>query len=286
MLVIAVYVGRMSSSTRVYMFALAVADLAVCICGMVLTMYSTPHVTQEIVISIAHTSVIFSIYLLAFLSIERLMSVLRPHRFSLSSTRAKQILGAIAMVAASIETVIVMGRLRLVMPSGRFFLMFVTISAVSVMTMSYFCMAAALLKKARVTHTQIAAVNRVNTIDPGPSSTNGISTISNAVSVSASANHMSTRPPGVSHSSVNQTCQYKNISLSLIITAVFLACWMPLWLHHVGLHVSAAVRRIYLLNFAVDPYLYSLISGMFRNDVRQFYRRTRSMCIARCLCFR
>ena len=37
LLVIAVYIRNMKTSTRVYMFALAIADSAVCVCGVLMT---------------------------------------------------------------------------------------------------------------------------------------------------------------------------------------------------------------------------------------------------------
>ena len=37
LLVIAVYILNMKTSTRVYMFALAIADLVVCVCGAVIS---------------------------------------------------------------------------------------------------------------------------------------------------------------------------------------------------------------------------------------------------------
>ena len=268
LLVIAVYIGHMASSTRVYMFALAVADLAVCICGMILTLDATDNVTQQVVVSIAHTSVIFSIYLLALLSIERMLSVLRPYTFSLSSLRAKKILVAIALVAATLEILIILGRLRLLVPMGRGFLMFVTVSAFSIMTISYICMAAMLLKKARAPRNQVGAASGDNTVEPGPSTVR-VSVISNTTSHS---NYVK--------SSVKQAKKYRNISLSLIVTAVFVVSWLPLWLHYIGVPVPAGVRRMYLLNSFVNPFIYSVVSAMFRDDVRQFYCRTRSKCIS------
>ena len=86
-LVIAVYARQTKTSTRAYMFALAVADLAVCICAIVLTRVAMNHLELQIVVWVGHSTVTFSALLLAFVSVERLLAVRRPHSFSLSVER-------------------------------------------------------------------------------------------------------------------------------------------------------------------------------------------------------
>ena len=55
LLVIAVYIRKMTTSTRVYMFALAVSDLTVCISGIVLTTVKFDNISQVITLYCAHT---------------------------------------------------------------------------------------------------------------------------------------------------------------------------------------------------------------------------------------
>ena len=97
--VIAVYACRISTSTRMYMFALAIADLEVCVIGVFLTSVKFTQISLEITTFCVHASIVFSTLLLTFVSIERLMAVRRPYSFSLSPGRAKWALVVIAFVA-------------------------------------------------------------------------------------------------------------------------------------------------------------------------------------------
>ena len=68
----------------------------------------------------------------------------------------------------------------------------------------------------------------------------------------------------------------KDLTMLFIITVVLFASWMPNWLAGSGLDVPYEVRRIYMLNSVVNPFIYSAVSRMFREDVRQFNRQLRS----------
>ncbi|KAI0211205.1 hypothetical protein LSAT2_003980 [Lamellibrachia satsuma] len=72
-----------------------------------------------------------------------------------------------------------------------------------------------------------------------------------------------------------QTKMYKNMLLLFIITVVFGVCWMPHWLFSMSIVVPKELRRIFVLNSVVNPFIYGVASAMFREDVRQFYRQTR-----------
>ena len=86
MLVVTVYVREMTTSTRVYMFALAVADLVVCVCPCIfLSTYVTDIVAKLLFFYILSTAITFSMFLLVFVSIERLVAVKRPHTFSMDT---------------------------------------------------------------------------------------------------------------------------------------------------------------------------------------------------------
>ena len=83
-LVLAVYSWKTSTSNRLYMLALAIADLVVCIIGVVWTIVEFSIISQEITRWFLHMSLAFSTLLLSFVSIERLIAVRRPHSFSLN----------------------------------------------------------------------------------------------------------------------------------------------------------------------------------------------------------
>ncbi|KAI0238462.1 hypothetical protein LSAT2_010824 [Lamellibrachia satsuma] len=85
----------------------------------------------------------------------------------------------------------------------------------------------------------------------------------------------STSVSATTKSTAAQTKMYKNILLLFIITVVFGVCWMPHWLFSVGIAVSVGLRRIFMLNSVVNPFIYGVASAMFREDVRQLYRQTR-----------
>ncbi|KAI0223960.1 hypothetical protein LSAT2_024974, partial [Lamellibrachia satsuma] len=199
LLVIAVYVRKMTTSTRVYMFALAVSDLSVCIFGIVLTTVKFDNISQVITLYCAYTSVMFSVFLLAFVSIERLLAVRRPHTFSLSSLRAKRALVVIAVVAAVCVLVVTVARIKHYTRLRQVSLAVIIVSNVVVMVVCYTLMAVTML-----------------------------------------------------------------------------TCWTPLWLSEVGFTVPRELIPMYILNSVVNPFIYSVMSGMFRDDVRLFYRQVRS----------
>ena len=102
-LVILVYMVNMKTSTRVYMFALAVADLAVCVCAVVVAAADMKYsITFNWLI---RTSIYLSATLLVFVSIERLIAVKRPHTFSMDSRRAKRALLDLALTGVPFTTV-------------------------------------------------------------------------------------------------------------------------------------------------------------------------------------
>ena len=76
LIVIGIYARNMATSTRVCMFALAVADTVVCICAICVKVLST---TYGVIVYLTYmwmqtVAIAFSILLLAFVSAERLMT--------------------------------------------------------------------------------------------------------------------------------------------------------------------------------------------------------------------
>jgi len=89
LLVLAVYAFKLTTSTKVYMFALAVADLDICVTGIILTRVALDFVGIEIITFSVHTSIIFSGFLLAFVSLARLLAARCPCSFSLSKASVR-----------------------------------------------------------------------------------------------------------------------------------------------------------------------------------------------------
>ena len=71
------------------MFALAVADTAICMSGVVMSLAFNHDVTKMIFQYILYVALTFSMVLLVFVSIERLIAVRRPHTFNMNPKRAK-----------------------------------------------------------------------------------------------------------------------------------------------------------------------------------------------------
>ena len=273
--VIAVYACRMSTSTRMYMFALAIADLEVCIIGVFLTSVKFTEISLEITTFCVHASIVFSTLLLAFVSIERLMAVRRPHSFSLSPGRAKWALVVIAFVAVFCAMVLTIARVNEYSLLRRAFTLFVTISSVMVMIRCYTLMAITMLMNVRAAHRNVGVVNM--TPVQGPST---------VPTVTLEPTKLTSQVHDISHNiyplfgsnttTVKQAKMYRDVSLLFIITVVFVACWMPQWLSDAGFQIPSSVQRVFILNSVVNPFIYSAVSGMFRDDVRQFCREMRS----------
>ena len=277
--VLAVYIRKMTSSTRVYLFALAVADSAVCVCGIVLTRVFIDFITVQVIICTIDAAISFSMYLLVFVSIERLLAVRRPHTFSMNALRAKKALSVISTAAVVVSSVMAVTRLTRQFLLARVFPMTFIFLCVLTMIVCYTLMAMTMLKNARNAAIRVAVSREANPDEPGPSQSPETVNVIPMVGTSTgtSSDIATPAPPSrVTKTTAKQAKSYKGVLLVFIITVVFIACWMPQWLYYVGVPTSAGWRRIFMLNSAINPFIYSVISSMFRDDVRDFYRHTRS----------
>ena len=273
--VIAVYACRMSTSTRMYMFALAIADLEVCTIGVLLTSVKFTKFTLEIITFCMHASIVFSTLLLAFVSIERLMAVRRPHSFSLSPRRAKWALVGIAFVAVFCAMGLTIARVNKYRLLRRAFTLFFTIPSVMVMIGCYTIMAVTVLMNVRAVHRNVGVANM--TPVQGPSTVPTVTLELTKLTSQAEVTSHKINPLCDSKTtSVKQAKTYRGVSLLFIISVVFIACWMPQWLSDAGFHIPSGIQRVFILNSVVNQFIYSAVSGMFRDDVRQFCREMRS----------
>ena len=205
--VIAVYVRNMTSSTKVYMFALVVADTAACVAWIMFHSAQYANTTTFFLNLFGYFGTNFSVHLLAFVAIERLMSVCRPHQFNLSATRAKVALSIIAVVTFCGATMIVVGIMWNYVPLYKIFPVSIIVSCVMVMIVCYILIAAKLLHDARHSRKNVGVISSTQTNTTG-TSTDPANTI------------------GMTTAKTART--YKGVSLLFIVTAVFIACWMPL----------------------------------------------------------
>ena len=272
-LVIAVYIDNMTTSTRVYMFALAVVDSVVCVCGIILTGVKIGKVPMNVVDVAKEVSLIFSVFLLAFIAIERLIAVRRPHTFSLCAMRAKKALAVI--VAATIVTVSTHQMLKHYRSVVllRLFNVSVFLSCFLTMSICYILLAITLIKKAWSARKQVENQSESFRKDPTCSvnlTPLSISEIETKADVT-SASHGTARVSCAKTVGRKQVNQLKGLSVLPVVTIVFIACFLP---HLVS--PKKEMRHAILLHSVINPFIYSFMSKMFRNDTRQFSRKVRS----------
>ena len=181
------------------------------------------------------------------------------------------------MTAASCSTVLTVAKLFQHKLSYRVTCLSVTISNVVIMVVCYTLVIITMLQKARDARRHVGALNETHSPISGPSVTPNVNTV--ASSTTTADTTARTKKPtlrmNVSKTTANQANSYKDLLLLFTITIVFLACWMPVWLSFAGLYVSVELQKMYILNSLVNPFIYSVVSAMFRDDMRLFYRKTR-----------
>ena len=247
--VIAVYIRDMTTSTKVYMFALAVADLTTCIGGLALNIYPLDFATKIAILFPTVVAIIFSMHLLAFVSIERLLAVYWPRLFNLSAKRAKVALSIILAETFFCATLLHVARVLNNQLLYNIFAMNTILLCVIIMVVCYTLIAAKLLHDANASRKKVAAqsiaLNNVAGSLTGATNTNRTTT---AKTVKA----------------------FKGVPLLFVVTVVFVACWLPIWLAYIGVPVPKALQSVLVFNFVANPYIYSAASPMFRKDARQF----------------
>ena len=105
------YVRRMTTSTRVYMFVLAVVHFITSICGIVDTIAPTEQVPLLVFSFTLDMALVFFTLLLAFVAIERLLAVRRAHTFNLKAMRTKEALDVVTVIAVAFTTAFDFARL-------------------------------------------------------------------------------------------------------------------------------------------------------------------------------
>ena len=93
------------------MFVLPLGDSAVCSCGIVLTYVLILFTRRGVTFYVFDTMVSFSMFLLVFASIQRLMAVRRPHSFNVKAQRAMIVLIIIAAISVAHTTVATVAQL-------------------------------------------------------------------------------------------------------------------------------------------------------------------------------
>ena len=281
-LVLAVYLSKLTTSTRMYMFALAIADMTVCTCGILVTTTDYEYIRHQINVDMIYMGVAFSVLLLAFISIERLLTVRRPHSFSLSSTRAKRALVVIAVLATVGGSTVAVARAKRYKLLNHMVAAMVIATSVVVMIVCYTLMAITLMLRARAVKCDVGSAS--TSTGQGPSTVPSVIIHASAKSNPSTGVMSGVRKaiPGIRKITTKQANTNKDVMALLIITVVFLICWIPRWLSDVGFRVQSDLRNLFYLNSAVNPFIYSAVSRIFRQDVRQFFRMVRSRITSCC----
>ena len=266
-LVMTVYIRKMTSSVRVYMFALSVADLITCVGGIVLSVAPVDHVVMVLLFFTGDISIAFSAFLLAFIAIERLLAVRRPFAFKCSAGRAKKTLVVITFSSVVCAAILELARLLGYTLLRRASLFVMTLPPANVMTLCYVLMGVTMFKRKRAAHTTVSA--EVDSRSLGSSlASYGVKSIAISTILTGGTGLVPT-------TTATQINLYKSVSLLFTITAVYILCWMPVWLHYAGLSVPGEIYGVLLINSVANPFIYSVVSAMFRSDVKIVYRQIR-----------
>ena len=269
LLVIAVYLLNMTTSTRVYMFALAVVDLVVCVCGIILTGVKIGQVLMYVVDVASEVSLIFSVFLLVFIAIERLVAVRSPHTYSLCVIRAKKALAvnaAVTGVAVLMHQMLKISRHAVLL---KLYEVSVFLSCLLVLSICYIMVAVTLIKKAWSARAKVESQGEAFRNAPGPSGNTAPFTISENKDCSSSLRETAyVSSPNTVGQKPKQ--QFKGLSVLLVVTVAYIASYIPNLVSS-----SKEVLNFVMVHSVINPFIYSFMSGMFRNDTRQFSRKIR-----------
>ena len=300
LLVVAMYTMSMTTSMRVYMFSLAVADSAVCVGGIIQILGSTGYVMSLVVLNVIRESVYFTVCLLMFISIERLIAVRWPHSFNVDARRAKRAVILIFVIAGAFLTVKELAvytkheRIDVIMQMS-----LITVS-LSVMIFCSSLIGAALLQRSRLFRNQIGVETTTQSLPSAQGASSGANKLRPNYALDGARHSMASHPStcstdvtadtrvqldadaptqatATSKATARQAKAVKNVFVLFIVTVVFIVAWLPMCLSNLGVPVVQEIVRTFItMNSAVNPFIYGVASSMFREDVKRFSRSMRS----------
>ena len=281
-----VYSQTLNTSTRVYMFALAVVDTLVCLSVIVYTDRRLGRVVKLLAFFALNVSVVFSVLVLTFVAMERYVAVCRPLVFSVSVRRAKIALTVITAVTFALGTMVTIVRLFELELLYRVLCAMLVITCVVVIVVCYILLALSLIRRVRLAKVQ----HGIQSIQTQPGQADELASPKAATASCTTSTATSTltlrerqQLTATKSKEAREIQARKDVLLMFVITLVFIICWTPFQLKGlVELPVSADLKRIYTINSVVNPFIYSFISSMFRGDVRLFYRK---MCAKITTCY-
>ncbi|KAI0230019.1 hypothetical protein LSAT2_019569 [Lamellibrachia satsuma] len=277
-LVVAVYAKKLTSSVRLYMFALALTDVVICISHATMAAIGPArrrHPVYLTLFSVFNFCVEFSLMVLTVTAVERYWSIARPHSFTFSPRRGKVALLLTALLALATLVAIKLFHSFNLMNTARIHMMSHLGLCTLVILVMYSLLARELFLRFRRKKTKLHPSASGNVIARCSHSSNNqscVATTSTALEppTGSTLQPSVTSPPMKKTTAVSKQTQEAKAALMLfVVTAVFLACWVPVWLRTVGVSIQQDLLRVYVIQSVVNPAIYGCMSSTFRDDVRQ-----------------
>ncbi|KAK2186203.1 hypothetical protein NP493_211g03014 [Ridgeia piscesae] len=265
LLVIAVYVRRLTTSIRLYMFGLAVSDMAICINSIILggALFpgEIPFWLELSMVYVYDVALFYSAFILALISIERYLSVRSTTTFTFSGRRAQTLMTVLAGVSLVSSGFMMIGRhVPLLYSASKMYVAIVIICAIATVAAMYVMM----------THQMWVRVRHLRTIGTGSLPSGGATSTATA---SMSSSTRARAPPPLSAVALKSQRQTaKGMRVLLVITIVFVVCYSPLGVSTCGVRVPSALLYLFIVNSVINPFVYSFMSSDFRRDVHQLFR--------------
>ena len=268
------------------MFALALADVAICISYATTTAMGPAmkhHAVYKNIWSVFNYGVEFSLMVLTVIAVERYWSIARPHSFTFSPRRGKVALVLSALIAMATLIVMRLFKQNHFEKTATLHMMLKLGFCTLVIIIMYTLLARELLLRIRRKKTQLhpSAISTVaiNTQHNGETQQNVATTSTEPTlrpTTEPSTSRMSVHPITKKRtSSLKHTQETKAALMLFVVTVVFLACWVPVWLRALGATVPGVLVRVYVIQSVVNPVIYVCMSGAFRDDVIQFFASCR-----------
>ena len=282
-LVVAVYARKLTTSVRMYMFTLAVTDVAICLSYTTTAAMGVARKSSFVyksMWSVFNFGVEFSVLVLTVTAVERYWCIARPHSFTFSPRRGKAALVITALLALATLIVIKVFRSFNLKKTALLHMMLHLGFCTLVILVMYTLLARELLLRFRRKEALLHSSNHSNNNASWQQSSNGQSKTDSSIEPptplstgprysSVSTSEMKPAAHRITSGS-KQSQEAKAALMLFVVTAVFLACWVPIWLRTLGVAVPRDVVRVYVIQSVVNPAIYGCMSRAFRDDVRHF----------------
>ena len=302
--------NRKLSSTKMYMVALAVADTTSCIMYLtrMLMLKLNSHSTSCTIILIAAyflgITMTYACHILAFVAIERCLSVTKPNLVRLSTNRAKM-LCVFAVPIAILESGIFLflTTLNVEYLHHIFRIVLVVLFAIPLFSimLAYLAMSIALVQRnikaarrnrLRFTNNQVVPVPSLSHPGDQHRNTSGLSSVLCKENETHNSNLKSKFTGNLTENAsygkrneigghqINRSKSKMHIkrgvldrvtAMLILVTMSFLILWTPFWLSVYHLPLPPLLTETYIITCIVNPFIYSFMSTDFRNELKRLF---------------